>query len=207
MEAEQFTVRFAGPDDDPAIAALVVEGFMDKFRPVFGRRMDRSLKVMEKWIGLEHASGGVTSLVVEGYATAELAGSVGVRTEASREDILARGLWNSLTTNLGFARAVWATTLLSYPRYSSDSSEAYVERLVISPSFRRQGMAKRLLAASEDLARDAGKKTVGLHVTGNNLNALRLYESEGYEEVSRQRSLLTAYFLGIREWLYLKKEL
>jgi ribosomal protein S18 acetylase RimI-like enzyme len=68
-------------------------------------------------------------------------------------------------------------------------------------------MAKRLLAASEDLARDAGKKTVGLHVTGNNLNALRLYESEGYEEVSRQRSLLTAYFLGIREWLYLKKEL
>jgi GNAT superfamily N-acetyltransferase len=207
MEAEQFTVRFAGPDEDPAIAALVVEGFMDKFRPVFGRRMDRSLKVMEKWIGLEHASGGVTSLVVEGYATAELAGSVGVRTEASREDILARGLWNSLTRNLGFARAVWATTLLSYPRYSSDSSEAYVERLVISPSFRRQGMAKRLLAASEDLARDAGKKTVGLHVTGNNLNALRLYESEGYEEVSRQRSLLTAYFLGIREWLYLKKEL
>jgi ribosomal protein S18 acetylase RimI-like enzyme len=207
MEAEQFTVRFAGPDDDPAIAALVVEGFMDKFRPVFGRRMDRSLKVMEKWIGLEHASGGVTSLVVEGYATAELAGSVGVRTEASREDILARGLWTSLTRNLGFARAVWATSLLSYPRYSSDSSEAYVERLVISPSFRRQGMAKRLLAASEDLARDAGKKTVGLHVTGNNLNALRLYESEGYEEVSRQRSLLTAYFLGIREWLYLKKEL
>jgi ribosomal protein S18 acetylase RimI-like enzyme len=207
MEAEQFTVRFSGPDDDPAIAALVVEGFMDKFRPVFGRRMDRSLKIMEKWISLEHASGGVTSLVVEGYATAELAGSVGVRTEASREDILARGLWTALTNNLGFPRAVWATTLLSYPRYSSDSSEAYVERLVISPSFRRQGMARRLLSAAEDLARDAGKKTVGLHVTGNNLGALRLYEAEGYIEVSRQRSLLTAYFLDIREWLYLKKEI
>ena len=207
MEAEQFTVRFAGPDDDPAIAGLVVEGFLDKFRPVFGRRMDRSLKIMEKWISLEHISGGVTTLVVEGYGTAELAGSVGVRTEASREDILARGLWISLTQNLGFPRAVWATTLLSYPRYVSDSSEAYVERLVISPSFRRQGMARRLLAAAEDLARDAGKNTVGLHVTGNNLAALRLYEAEGYVEVSRQRSLLTAYFLDIREWLYLKKEL
>ena len=207
MEAEQFTVRFAGPDDDPAIAALVVEGFMDKFRPVFGRRMDRSLRVMEKWISLEHASGGVTSLVVEGYSAAELAGSVGIRTEASREDILARGLWASLTRNLGFLRAVWATSLLSYPRYSSDSSEAYVERLVISPSFRRQGMARRLLSAAEDLATDAGKKTVGLHVTGNNLAALRLYEAEGYEEVSRQRSLLTSYFLDIREWLYMKKEL
>ena len=207
MEAEQFTVRFAEPEDDPAIAALVVEGFLDKFRPVFGRRMDRSLKVMERWVALEHASGGVTSLVVEGYATSEIAGSIGIRTEASREDVLARGLWNSLTRNLGFARAVWATTLLSYPRYSSEPSEAYVERLVISPSFRRQGMARRLLSAAEDLARDRGKKTVGLHVTGANLGALRLYEAEGYKEASRQRSFITAYFLDIREWLYLKKEL
>ncbi|MBA3637190.1 MAG: GNAT family N-acetyltransferase, partial [Rubrobacteraceae bacterium] len=147
------------------------------------------------------------SLVVEGYADAEIAGSVGIRTEVSREDILTRGLWRSLTRNLGILRAVWATMLLSYPTYSSVASEAYVERLVISPSFRRQGMARRLLAAAEDLARDAGKKTVGLHVTGNNLGALRLYEAEGYVEVSRQSSIIAAWFLDIREWLYLKKEL
>jgi GNAT superfamily N-acetyltransferase len=207
MEAEQFTVRLAGSEDDPAIAALVVEGFLDQFRPVFGKRMDRSLKVMEKWVSLEHASGGVTSLVVEGYATSELAGSVGVRTEASREDILARGLWRSLSRNLGIPRAAWATILLSYPTYSSIASEAYVERLVTSPSFRRQGMARRLLAAAEDLARDAGKESVGLHVTGNNLAALRLYEAEGYVEVSRQRSFIAAWFMNIREWLYLKKQL
>ena len=207
MEAEQFTVRLARPDDDQAIAALVVEGFLDQFRHVFGGRMDRSLKVMEKWISLEHASGGVTSLVIEGYASAEIAGSIGVRTAASREDILARGLWRSLTRNLGIPRAVWATTLLSYPTYSSVTSEAYIERLVISPSFRRQSMARRLLSAAEDLARDAGKKTVGLHVAGNNLGALRLYEAEGYAEISRQRSLIAAWFMDIREWLYLRKEL
>lgn len=207
MEAEQFTVRFAGPEDDPAIAALVVEGFLDKFRPVFGGRMDRSLKVMEKWVSLEHASGGVTSLVVEGYSMAELAASVGVRTASSRDDILARGLWRALKSNLGLPRAFWATALLSYPRYSHISSEAYVERLVVSPAFRRQGMARRLLAAAEDLARDAGRETVGLHVSANNLSALRLYEAEGYAEVSRQSSLFTAYFLGIRDWLYLKKAL
>ena len=207
MEAEQFTARIAGPDEDPAIAALVVEGFLDKFRPVFGRRMDRSVKIMEKWIRLEHASGGVISLVIEGYSASELAGSVGIRTAESREDILARGLWRTLSRNLGFTRAVWATTLLSYPRYSSTASEAYIERLVVSPDFRRQGMARRLLAAAEDIGRDSGKKTVGLHVSGNNLPALRLYENEGYEEVSRQRSALTGYFLNIKDWLYLKKEL
>ena len=207
MEAEQFTVRLAGPEEDPAIAALVVEGFIDKFRPVFGRRMDRSVKIMEKWIGLEHASGGVTSLVIEGYSAGEIEGSVGVRTAASREDVLARGLWRNLERNLGLPRALWATTLLSYPRYATSSSEAYIERLVVSPDFRRQGMARLLLTAAEDLARDAGKITVGLHVSGTNLAALRLYEDEGYEEVSRQRSLLTGYFLNIRDWLYLKKVL
>jgi ribosomal protein S18 acetylase RimI-like enzyme len=207
MEAEQFTVRLARPDDDPAIAALVVEGFLDQFRHVFGGKMDRSLKVMERWIRLEHISGGVTSLVVEGYADGEIAGSIGVRTAVSSEDILARGLWRALTRNLGVPRAVWATTLLSYPTYSSIASEAYIERLVISPSFRRQGMARRLLSAAEDLARDAGKKSVGLHVTGNNLGALRLYEAEGYLEVARQRSLIAAWFMDIREWLYLKKQL
>jgi ribosomal protein S18 acetylase RimI-like enzyme len=207
MEAEQFTLRLAGVEEDPAIASLVVEGFLDKFRPVFGRRMDRSVKVMEKWIRLEHASGGVISLVIEGYAPGEIAGSVGVRTADSREDVLARGLWRTLTRNLGLPRALWATTLLSYPRYSSTSSEAYIERLVVSPDFRRQGMARRLLLAAEELARDSDKASVGLHVSGNNLAALRLYEGEGYEEVSRQRSLLTGYFLNIKDWLYLQKRL
>jgi GNAT superfamily N-acetyltransferase len=207
MEAEQFTVRIAGPDEDPAIAALVVEGFLDKFRSVYGRRMDRSVRIMEKWIRLEHASGGVTSLVIEGYSAAELAGSVGIRTAESREDVISRGLWRIFTRNLGFPRAVWATTLLSYPRYTSTSSEAYIERLVVSPGFRRQGMARRLISAAEDFGRDAGKKTVGLHVSANNLPALRLYEDEGYEEISRQRSYLTSYFLNIKDWLYLRKEL
>ena len=207
MEAEQFTVRLAGPEEDPAIAALVVEGFLDKFRPVFGKRMDRSVKIMEKWIRLEHASGGITSLVIEGFAAGEIAGSVGVRAADSREDVLARGLWRTLSRNLGFPRTVWATTLLSYPRYSPTSSEAYIERLVVSPDVRRQGIARRLLSAAEDLARDAGKQTVGLHVGGNNLAACRLYEGEGYQEVSRQRSLLTGHFLNIRDWLFLQKTL
>jgi ribosomal protein S18 acetylase RimI-like enzyme len=68
-------------------------------------------------------------------------------------------------------------------------------------------MARRLLSAAEDLARDRGKEAIALHVTADNLPALRLYESEGYKEISRQRSLITAYLLNIREWLYLKKEL
>lgn len=207
MQSEQFTIRMAEPEDDPAIAALVIEGFIDKFRPVFGKRMDQSIRIMEKWIHLEHSSGGVESFVIEGCDTDEIAASVGVRTKSSNDETMARGLWRALSRNLGTMRALWATTLLSYPRYSARPSEAYIERLVVSPGFRRQGMAKSLLQAAEELARDTGKRTLGLHVSGNNLPAMRLYEDEGFVEVSRQRSLLTGRFLGIRDWIHLRKTL
>ena len=202
---EPISVRTANPEDEPAIVALVVEGFLDQFIPVFGDSSELSNKIMEKWIKLEHVSGGVRSLVA--WSGDEVVASVGVRTANSQEADLSRGLWCALRRNLGPLRAAWATMLLSYPRYAPRSSEAYVERLVVSPGYRNRGMGRELLHRAEDLGREAGKKTVGLHVSGNNEAAIKLYEDEGYIEISRQRSLLTGYFLGIREWLYMNKRL
>ncbi len=207
MREKLFTVRPAEPQDNAVIAGLVVEGFLDKFRPIFGPGMDRSVKIMERWVRLEHTLGGVSSLVVEGPAPAGITASVGVRIGPSEDDALARGLWKALRRDLGYARAFWAATLLSYPRYATTSHEAYIERLVVTPEHRQQGMARALLNAAESLARDSAKETVGLHVSGDNLPALKLYEAYGYEESTRQRSLLTGYFLNIRDWLYLQKAL
>jgi ribosomal protein S18 acetylase RimI-like enzyme len=207
MVENKFVVRAAESRDNAAIAGLVVEGFLDKFRPVFGKRMDQAVKIMEKWVRLEHDLGGVSSLVIEGPKPGEVLASVGVRLGSSEDDALGRGLWKALRRHLGLLRAGWAATLLSYPRYVANTSEAYVERLVVSGEHRKRGMARALLEAAEALARESGKVTVGLHVTGGNVAALKLYESYGYEERSRQRSLLTGYFLGIREWLYLQKRL
>jgi GNAT superfamily N-acetyltransferase len=207
VQEKLFIVRPAEPRDNPVIAGLVVEGFVDKFRPIFGRRMDRSVRIMERWVRLEHSLGGVSSLVVEGHDPSEITASIGVRVEGSDDDALVRGLWRALRRDLGYARAFWAATLLSYPHYTATSYEAYIERLVVAPEHRHQGMARALLNAAESLARDSGKETVGLHVSGGNLPALKLYEAYGYEESSRQNSLLTGYFLGIRNWLYLRKTL
>lgn len=207
MPENPFIVRPAEPQDNPRIAGLVVEGFLDKFRPIFGRRMDRSAKIMERWVRLEHSLGGVSSLVVEDLTGAGVVASIGVRIGDSDDDALAWSLWKALRRDLGYLRAFWAATLLSYPRYTATYREAYVERLVVTHEHRRKGMARALLNAAESLARDSAKETVGLHVSGDNLPALKLYEAYEYEEISRQRSLLTSYFIGIRDWLYLQKEL
>jgi ribosomal protein S18 acetylase RimI-like enzyme len=207
MPDKPFIVRPAKPQEDQVIAGLVVEGFLDKFRPIFGRRMDQSIKIMESWVRMEHSLGGVSSLVVEGPTSSEITASVGVRIRDSETEALARGFWKALRHDLGFIHASWTTILLSYPHYTATSSEAYVERLVVTREHRRQGIARALLEAVESLSRESGKDAMGLHVSGSNLPALKLYEAYGYQEISRQRSLLTGYFLGIRDWLYLQKKL
>lgn len=205
MSYGDFGIRKATPEDDRVIANLVVEGFVDKFRPVFRGRLDRAAEIMERWVSLEHAIGGVSSLIV--YRDGEPVASVGVRTGHSDDEALSRKLWSVLREQLGLLPAVRSAALLSYPRYTPIKTEAYVERLVVSGDFKRRGVARSLLHEAEDLGREAGKTSIGLHVSGSNAPALGLYEAEGYEEVSRQRSRLTGYSLGIRDWLYLKKRL
>jgi GNAT superfamily N-acetyltransferase len=207
MLENSFNVRPSESWDDRAIAVLVVEGFLEKFRPIFGTQVEQSTKIMESWVHLEHSFGGVSSLVVEGPNPAEITASIGVRLGGSDDEALARGLWKALRRNLGLIRALWAVTLLSYPRYAATSSEAYVERLVVTRKHRHQGIAGALLEEAESLSRETGKESVGLHVSSDNLPALKLYEAYGYRESSRQRSLLTSYVLGIRDWLYLQKPL
>src|SRR3954454_11439809 len=101
MPDKPFIVRPAEPRDDPMIAGLVVEGFLDKFRPIFGRRMDQSLKIMEKWIRMEHSLGGVSSFVVEGPTSSEVTASVGIRIGDSDTEALVRGFWKALRQDLG----------------------------------------------------------------------------------------------------------
>ena len=133
--------------------------------------------------------------------------SVGVRTGHSDDEALSRKLWGVLRDQLGLLPAFRSAALLSYPRYNPIKTEAYIERLVVSEDYKRQGLAGSLIHKAETLGREAEKSSIGLHVSGVNHPALRLYEAEGFEEISRQRSRMTGYSLGIKDWLYLKKGL
>lgn len=61
---------------------------------------------------------------------------------------------------------------------------AWVYDIQVLPEFRRRGLGRRLLAQSEEWARQQGYSHLGLHVYGNNHGAIRLYETSGFATAS-----------------------
>lgn len=78
----------------------------------------------------------------------------------------------------------------------------YLVTLDVSPQWRRQGLATRLLAESESQARAAQAIGMGLHVHNGNTGAIRFYERMGYSRVGIDEGF---YGRGLDALIYQKK--
>jgi ribosomal-protein-alanine N-acetyltransferase len=65
---------------------------------------------------------------------------------------------------------------------------SYVAELAVAPDYRREGRARRLLAAAFDHLRERGCTRIRLSVHPENDAARRLYESMGFEAVGREQA-------------------
>jgi ribosomal protein S18 acetylase RimI-like enzyme len=68
-------------------------------------------------------------------------------------------------------------------------STLHISRLAVRPELRRQGTARRLLAALGTWARECGARDAVLQVAVHNKAAIRLYEGLGFTEHHRYRYL------------------
>lgn len=68
--------------------------------------------------------------------------------------------------------------------------DLHVLKIATLPQFRRQGLARRLMALAEDHVREFGGETVTLEVRASNVGARELYTNLGY----RQAGLRRAYY-------------
>eukprot|EP00465_Bigelowiella_longifila_P001372 CAMPEP_0185269284 /NCGR_PEP_ID=MMETSP1359-20130426/39353_1 /TAXON_ID=552665 /ORGANISM="Bigelowiella longifila, Strain CCMP242" /LENGTH=281 /DNA_ID=CAMNT_0027860381 /DNA_START=230 /DNA_END=1072 /DNA_ORIENTATION=- len=66
--------------------------------------------------------------------------------------------------------------------WKANDDQFYVSNLAISQPFRRKGIAKCLLRATETLAHRWGCNSIWLHVEEDNAPALNLYRRNGYEQ-------------------------
>lgn len=64
-------------------------------------------------------------------------------------------------------------------------NEWYLDTLVTSPDFRGQGVARELLDALPELAKQHDRHVVGLNVDKINDNARRIYLNNGFEKVGQ----------------------
>ncbi|PCE16387.1 hypothetical protein AUC47_00620 [Microbacterium sp. SZ1] len=70
---------------------------------------------------------------------------------------------------------------------------AFILDIEVAESQRRKGYGRELMLAAEQVARDHGANSVGLHVFGANAGAIALYEGLGYRRVEER------YLLSIAE--------
>ncbi|MGB3161609.1 MAG: GNAT family N-acetyltransferase [Carnobacterium sp.] len=68
----------------------------------------------------------------------------------------------------------------------TQAGEWYLDTLVTSPEFRRQGVAAELLASLPDFVKDQGESIIGLNCDKENNSAKRLYEKMGYQKVGER---------------------
>lgn len=66
-------------------------------------------------------------------------------------------------------------------RHDDDTVE--IKRMYVSPQWRGHGLARHMLAALEDLARTIGARRVVLETGERQPEAMRLYETSGYQRI------------------------
>jgi ribosomal protein S18 acetylase RimI-like enzyme len=64
--------------------------------------------------------------------------------------------------------------------YRNGTTVAGIETINVDPTYRNQGIGRRLLAAAEDDVRKKGKKKVRLEVATTNQAAITLYKNAGF---------------------------
>jgi [ribosomal protein S18]-alanine N-acetyltransferase len=116
----------------------------------------------------------------------------------------------SRRTMRGFAEAPNATGVLAEAHgrlvgfcvAQIEERVGYVVTLDVTPESRRKGIAGRLMAETEDRARELGTESMALHVFTGNVGATRFYEALAYERLAVAEGF---YGRGLDAFVYVKR--
>lgn len=70
--------------------------------------------------------------------------------------------------------------------WSAEPQYPYISNLAVKNFYRRQGIAKQLLAQCEQIAISWGYDTIQLHVLSHNYSAKQLYLNSGYQIIRKE---------------------
>ena len=104
-----------------------------------------------------------------------------------------------------FELAISDNQIVGYAGVIAPGPDAVADILTITviDGFRRQGIAKRLIADIEDYCQSKGSSAIMLEVATENVAAIALYENLGYSQISTRSN----YYGTGKDALVMQKEL
>ncbi len=122
----------------------------------------------------------MTAADVAAVLRIERAGQPVPWTEGMVRDCLRAEYWNTVAVDA-------AGEVVAFAILSSGGGDAHVLNIVVDPACRRRGIARRLLDALMDAARERASDQLFLEVRAGNTAAITLYQDLGFAEVALRR--------------------
>lgn len=201
--SSEIILRPATLADAQVLAQLWAATFPDKFGPILG---DKAERVLCDWLRLSERHLQTTTLAEIGET---VAGFIVLETHSAPRADDGRWLWHALQLNNGIFGALRGMLLMLlidhyHPRHPN---EIYIEMLGVDPAWRGRGVAYRLIAHAEAVARQQSATQLALAVVNDNLPAIQLYEKLGFTTQSEQRSRLLQWITGHSGYYAMVKEI
>jgi len=99
--------------------------------------------------------------------------------------------------------AIDGEKVVGYAGIAANGESADIHNVAVQSGYRRQGIARRLIARLERWAQDQGANSALLEMRVGNDEALPLYQSLGYQEIARRRD----YYSSGVDAIVMKKDL
>lgn len=124
------------------------------------------------------------NFIIEPFAQKHLTQAAQLEKECFSDPWSLEGLRAELTNPTArFLAAMSGERLAGYLGLHAVCGEGYIANVAVAKAFRRQGVARALLRAAEEIAREENLEFLSLEVRVSNLPARSLYESEGYADI------------------------
>lgn len=164
-------IRQAHPSDAQLIAPLIISA-MGGLEAKFANSKDHHLQInlFEQFISLKDNQYSYQNILV--WQEDEVVAGMVMAYDGGRLDELRKPFLDYTRSVLGFKGT---------PEDETRAGELYIDCLAVNDAHRGKGIARKLLKALTDQAKEQAYPAVGLLVSKSNDKAKRLYESVGFK--------------------------